>query len=157
KPKGASYELVDREQCIWSILCTDCEFGPDGGLYVSDWVEGWDCTGKGRIYRFADPAAEKNKSVAEVKKLLAEGFEKRSLEELATLLEHPDMRVRQEAQFALAAKGEKAIAVFAKVAKTSNGTLARCHAIWGLGQLGRKFPEAGEAVFEQAKHPVPEI
>jgi quinoprotein glucose dehydrogenase len=157
KPKGASYELVDREQCIWSILCTDCEFGPDGGLYVSDWVQGWDCTGKGRIYRFADPAAEKKNSAADVKKLLAGGFDKRSLDELVTLLEHPDMRIRQEAQFALAAKGKEAIPVFAKVAKTSPNMLARCHAIWGLGQLGRKLPEAGEAVFEQTKHPMPEI
>jgi quinoprotein glucose dehydrogenase len=157
KPKGASYELVDREQCIWSILCTDCEFGPDGGLYVSDWVQGWDCTGMGRIYRFADPAAEKKNAAAEVKKLLAEGFDNRSLEDLAKLLENPDMRIRQEAQFALAAKGKEAIPIFAKVAKTSPNMLARCHAIWGLGQLGRQFPEAGDAVFAQAKHPMPEI
>ncbi|HEV3146906.1 MAG TPA: PVC-type heme-binding CxxCH protein [Gemmataceae bacterium] len=157
KPKGASYEFVDREQFIWSILCTDCEFGPDGGLYVSDWVHGWDCTGKGRIYRFADPAAEKKNGAAEVNRLLADGFDKRSLDELAKLLVHPDMRVRQEAQFALASKGKNAIPVFARVAKSSKNMLARCHAIWGLGQLGRKFPEAGEAVFEQAHHPVPEI
>ncbi len=41
KPKGASFELVDRQQFVWAVLATDCDFGPDGGFYVSDWVEGW--------------------------------------------------------------------------------------------------------------------
>ena len=42
KPKGASFELVDPQQFVWGILATDCDFGPDGGFYVSDWVEGWE-------------------------------------------------------------------------------------------------------------------
>ena len=50
KPKGASFELVDSQQFVWSILATDVEFGYDGGVYVSDWVDGWDGAGKGRIY-----------------------------------------------------------------------------------------------------------
>ena len=41
-----------------------------------------------------------------MKKLLAEGFTKRPATELAKLLEHADMRVRQEAQFALAELAE---------------------------------------------------
>jgi quinoprotein glucose dehydrogenase len=134
KPKGASFELVDKEPFVWGILATDCDFGPDGGFYISDWVEGWGLTGKGRIYRFAD-AAHKT-GAAEVKKLLAEGFDQRSAPELAKLLAHPDMRVRQEAQFALAEK-ETALATFRDVAVKNGNRLARLHAIWGLGQLGR--------------------
>ena len=32
KPKGASFELVDSQQFVWSILATDVEFGYDGGV-----------------------------------------------------------------------------------------------------------------------------
>ncbi len=139
KPKGASFEVVDRQQFVWSILATDCDFGPDGGFYVSDWVEGWGLTGKGRIYRFADPEAEKKPIVAEVKKLLAEGFEQRSVKELARLLEHADKRIRQQAQLELASRGSpEALTALADVARGSKNRLARLHAIWGLGQLGRR-------------------
>jgi quinoprotein glucose dehydrogenase len=134
KPKGAAFEVADGHQCVWNILATDCEFGPDGGLYVSDWIEGWGLTGKGRIYRFADPEAAKKPAVAEVKKLLAEGFYK-SNEELAKLLEHPDQRVRLEAQFALVERGGKEAETLADVAEHSKNRLARLHAVWGMGQM----------------------
>jgi quinoprotein glucose dehydrogenase len=142
QPKGASFEVADGHQCLGNILATDCDFGPDGGLYVSDWVEGWGCTGKGRIYRFADPEVARKPEVAEVKKLLAEGFGKRSNDELAKLLGHADMRVRQEAQFALAAKGKNAAPTLARSASEGTSQLARLHAIWGLGQVGRTDPKA---------------
>jgi len=151
KPKGASFELVNREQFIWSILCTDCEFGPDGGFYISDWTEGWNCTGKGRIYRFADPQAEKQSIIAETKKLIAEGFDHRPAGELAKLLAHVDQRVRMEAQFALAAKGKAAMPVLEDVAKSNTNALARLHAIWGIGQIGRQHKEAGEVLFTLRK------
>src|SRR5262245_14967070 len=63
KPKGASFEMVDQHEFIWGILATDCDFGPDGGFYISDWVEGWEGTGKGRIYRFFDPERRKSAAV----------------------------------------------------------------------------------------------
>jgi quinoprotein glucose dehydrogenase len=137
KPKGAAFELTDGHEAFWSVLATDCDFGPDGGFYVSDWVTGWEGTGKGRIYRFADPEAAKNPAVAETKKLLAEGFDQRSLEELSKLLGHVDLRVRQEAQYALADKGKAALTTLARVAKEDKNQLARLHAVWGLGQMGR--------------------
>ncbi len=58
EPNGASFKVVDAQQPIWSVLATDVDFGPDGALYVSDWVEGWNKTGKGRVWRFADTARE---------------------------------------------------------------------------------------------------
>src|SRR5205085_706524 len=98
-------------------------------------------TGKGRIYRFADADAAKRPALAEVKKLLADGFDKTSDEELAKLLEHADQRIRQEAQFALAAKGKAAIptltAVAARQAKDNAERLSRFHAFWALGQIAR--------------------
>lgn len=138
KPKGASFEVADGHPFIWSLLATDCDFGPDGAFYISDWVEGWGLTGKGRIYRFADTEAAKKPAVAEVKKVLAEGFERRSSADLVTLLGHADLRVRQEAQFALADRGAESIPHFIAAAKETKHRLARLHAIWGLGQLGRR-------------------
>ena len=146
KPKGASFEVADGHQFIWSILATDCEFGPDGGFYISDWVEGWGMPGKGRIYRFSDAEAAKKPAVAEVKKLLAKSFEKRASAELVRWLGHADQRVRQEAQFALAARGTEAIGLLVKAAKEEKNQLARLHAVWGLGQLGRRGENVRDAL-----------
>ena len=145
KPKGASFELINRQQFVWSVLATDCDFGPDGGFYVSDWVEGWGLTNKGRIYKLFDPAKLDDPIVKEVKKTLADGFDHRPVAELARLLNHKDQRIRQEAQFALADK--QAIDMFASVVKTG-ANVARRHAIWGLGQIGRKNPKAYEALLD---------
>ncbi len=150
RPKGAAFELGESEQFLWGVLATDVDFGPDGALYVSDWVEGWNLTGKGRIYKLSDPSVD-GKAAAEVKKLIAEGFDKRPIEELTKLLAHSDQRVRQEAQFALADLGAEALpALFeitgtivkkaASLAVGTNGRLAKLHAIWALGQIGRKWP-----------------
>src|SRR5207253_651300 len=105
----------DPEQFFWSILATDIDIGTDGAFYVLDWVEGWRKTGKGRIYKLFAPALAKDGMVLEVKGLLAEGMARRSAEDLAWLLAHPDQRVRQEAQFALAAQGAPAVAILARI------------------------------------------
>ncbi|HXG48074.1 MAG TPA: PVC-type heme-binding CxxCH protein [Methylomirabilota bacterium] len=137
RPKGAGFELVGRQEFIWNILATDVEFGVDGGLYVSDWVEGWGTTGKGRLYRVHDPALDRDPLVLETRRLLAEDLSRRRAKDLAALLEHADQRVRMEAQFALAARGAGAVATFVGAANRSTNRLARLHAIWGLGQVGR--------------------
>jgi quinoprotein glucose dehydrogenase len=142
QPKGASFTVTDARQFVWSVLATDCDFGPDGGFYLSDWVDGWNKPGKGRIYKVFDPSLLKDPGVAAVKRMLAEGFAQRPPAELAKLLEHTDQRIRQEAQFALADKGSASVPVFAAVAGKGHPRLARLHAIWGLGQIGYKFPEA---------------
>ena len=133
--------MVDSKQFVWSVLATDVDFGPDGALYFCDWVEGWDKPNKGRIYRVLDESRRGDPGVREVKELLAEGMERRGLDELARLLSHPDMRVRQEAQFELAARGGAAWQTLATVARSKAGTLARIHAVWGLGQAARAAPQ----------------
>ena len=137
EPHGASFRLINSRQFVWSVLATDVDFGPDGALYFSDWVEGWRKPNKGRIYRVFDSSRRDLPLVREVKSLLARGVDKRSNDELARLMEHPDMRVRQEAQFELAARGNEASSVLAQVATSKGPTLARIHAIWGLGQAAR--------------------
>ena len=78
KPKGAGFEAESMpKKRIWSVLATDVDFGPDGAIYLSDWVNGWNGEGKGRIYVRLRPKHPRSPMVQEVKKLLAEGLAKR--------------------------------------------------------------------------------
>jgi len=140
RPKGASFELFDKEHFLWNILATDVEIGVDGGVYALDWVDGWGKTGKNRIYRVSDPRRKTDAFVAETKRLLADGMSRRGAAELGKLLGHPDQRIRLEAQFALAERGD--VETLGEAAKRSDGQLARLHAIWGLGQVARVKPDA---------------
>jgi quinoprotein glucose dehydrogenase len=135
RPKGAGFEMADRTEFIWELLVTDGDFGFDGSFYISDWVNGWNKPGKGRLYRVYDPATAADPVVVEMKKLFAEGFRHRSTLELTGLLTHPDMRVRHEAQFALAERGEDSIKTLSLIARRNENLFARLHAIWGLGQI----------------------
>lgn len=142
EPKGAFFELVESKQPIWQILATDLHFGPDGQIYLLDWVHGWVGEGKGRVYRLFDEEARQQPIVAEVQKLLDGGIAAADSTKLAGLLAHQDMRVRQEAQFELARRGDTATLL--NVAQ--NGVeevedryqqLSRLHGIWGCLQLYR--------------------
>jgi quinoprotein glucose dehydrogenase len=135
KPKGAGYELVDPEHFLWGILATDVKFGVEGGLYVSDWVEGWGLTGKGRIYHVHAPELDGDAKIVETKRLLAQDFSQSSIEDLRKLLAYSDLRVRQEAQFALAALGGEAIPTLVESMRHEPSELARLHAMWGMGQI----------------------
>jgi quinoprotein glucose dehydrogenase len=139
-PRGASFELTNQEHFVWGVLPTDVKFGPGAGIYFTDWVEGWSKPGKGRIYRVHDPALDNDARALETKRLLAEGMDRRNTRELGNLLAHPDIRVRQEAQFALAARGLESIKTFSTIAQKRSSQLARLHAIWGLGQIARQSP-----------------
>jgi len=154
KPKGAGFEMIDRTHFVWEILCTDADFGIDGGLYISDWVEGWNKTGKGRIYRAHDPALDKDPQVLQTKSLIMQGMKQRPSAELAQLLGYPDMRVRQEAQFALA---EKNASSELTAVLRANAPLARLHAIWGLGQLLRRNPAVARSLVPLLRDADPEV
>ena len=136
-PMGAWYELKERRDLVKGVLTTDVEFGPDGALYVLDWVEGWSGVNKGRIFKLTSPEADAGKQ-AEVKKLLAEGMTARPDGDVEKLLGHEDQRIRQAAQFHLA--GKNAVAPLTNAATKGQGTLARIHGVWGLGQIAGKNP-----------------
>ncbi len=156
KPKGASFEITDAKEFFWHVLATDLEWGPDGSLFVADWVEGWDGPGKGRVHRVFDPQHEHDPIVSEVKQLIGEGMTGRTVPALIKLLGHADMRVRQEAQFALADQGAAVIGVLAKLAATppkqvgdattlaKSTQLSRIHAMWALGQIAARQERAKE-------------
>ncbi|HVS09760.1 MAG TPA: PVC-type heme-binding CxxCH protein [Planctomycetota bacterium] len=136
EPRGASFTLGEVKPFVWGVLATDCDFGPDGALYVSDWVQGWNKTGKGRLYRVFDPEQRASESVLETRRLLAEGMAERSPAELAALCGHADRRVRQDAHLELAERGEEGHAALSGLASSGSG-LARLHGVWGLWARAR--------------------
>ena len=138
EPDGAGFKLGDNEQFLWNVLATDVDFGYDGCFYVLDWVEGWNKPGKGRIYRVFNP--EYRAQGSETAKLLAAGIEKLDIVALVDLLKNRDMRIRQRAQFALAARPSESRDSLIKLATSEESLLARIHSIWALGQIGRKDP-----------------
>lgn len=136
KSKGAGFELVDQQDFLKPIFATDAEFGYDGKLYVSDFVN-LDWSGRplgGRVYTVTDVQQGQTAAVKQVQELFATGFSNRSDSELGGMLAHPDMRVRLRAQFVLAERGASTIPQF-EAALASQATVHRLHGMWGLGQL----------------------
>jgi quinoprotein glucose dehydrogenase len=134
-PKGASFELGEHKKVLGGILATGIDFGPDGALYIADWIDGWGTHNYGRIWKMDDKREAGTPERKATKTLLAEDFSKRKETELAGLLKNPDMRVRLKAQFELVKR--KSNSVFEEALKQTDNQLARVHAIWGLSQLAR--------------------
>ncbi len=142
KPQGASYVIDHKERILWNVWPTDVEFGPDGALYILDWVSGWAEPEKGRIYRMSPVAALDRTDallVAETQRLLAEGMGRRKEMELLNLLGHQNRNVRLEAQWELASRGRDGFDGLRRVAFSSRETLPRLHAIWAVGQIARRI------------------
>ena len=145
KPKGAGFTLDTFEKFLWGTLVTDCDFGPDGALWFSDWVEGWNKTGKGRMYRLEPSVA--HAEAADTRRLLAADWSKLPDAEVRSWLVSSDSRVRFLAQFELVARGKKQ--VLARLVEDATATRhARIHAIWGLMQSG--FEEPGRLALVRA-------
>lgn len=136
KPKGAGFELVDSQQFLWSILATDVDFGFDGRIYATDWVNGWNGEGKGRLYGFTDETYGTTEIIKRNQELFREGFAGRTISELIGYLSNPDRRVRLYAQYELAKLG--ASNQLAAVVESSANLPAKVHAIQGLGQIARR-------------------
>ncbi|MGK0184310.1 MAG: quinoprotein glucose dehydrogenase [Verrucomicrobiales bacterium] len=133
--QGAGYAMQDAHIFHAGVPNTDVDLGYDGKVYLADFGGGWKRTDAGNIYAMYDPAGVKRPEVQETATLFADGFEKLENKRLAELLQHPDMRVRLRAQYTLAGRGDKSVAVFKETARFSGNLFAQMHAIWGLGQL----------------------
>ncbi|MEM9644889.1 MAG: PVC-type heme-binding CxxCH protein, partial [Planctomycetota bacterium] len=149
-PDGAFYTLADDDQPLWTVLATDAAFGPDGALYVSDWVDGWNGLGKGRIYRVTDPKHHDDPIVGEVKSLLSGDWTLRGVDELVGDLTHQDRRVRLEAQWELARRGD-AQPLLSVILDTAAGRIARLHGIWGLDQIARRDDDSSKLIFSAVR------
>jgi len=146
-PAGASYAVAEAAPFLRNALPTDVRFGPDGRLYYSDWAEGWPKSKRGRIYAMFDPTRVNDPLVKSTQQLIASDYSKKTVTDLTGLLSHPDWRVRLEAQYAFADRGTTSVPVLATIAAKADGSpLARRHAVWGLGQIAAKSPDAIEAL-----------
>ena len=158
KSKGASFELDTDQSILSGVLPTGIEFGPDGALYVADWINGWNTKNYGRVWKL--DVTENDNDLAqqrqETQRLMTLDYENQSTDELVKLLAYPDKRIRQKAQFALvnSGSGDKA---FDGVIKNGNDQFARIHAIWGIGQLAAKDLDKAEPLTGLLSDNDPEI
>ncbi len=132
---GAFYKLGESDQPIWNVLATDIAFGPDGALWISDWVSSWEGVGKGRLYRFTGAEFD-SKTASEVALILSKNMTSVSDQELISFLSHADRRLRNESTWELAKRG-KVDALVAIATDTSANQFARLHSIWGIGKAAR--------------------
>ena len=156
-PKGAGYSMASTEDYIWGMCVTDLDFAPDGSLVMSDWVDGWAQPGKGRLYKLSFPDMAASNELKETAALIGEDLSKRTVEALIPLLSHADMRVRQEAQFALVDKAAAGREALAQAALKGDSLFSRLHGIWGIGMIGRKDRSALMPIRGLLKDTNPEI
>lgn len=136
-PNGASFSLGETKKILSGVLPTGLDFGPDGAMYVADWIDGWDTHDYGRIWKLDHKNADQSQRKL-TKELLTADFKKKSEQELGEILKNADMRVRLKAQFELVKRGTKGADVFKQMLAQKTNQLARIHSIWGLAQLGRQ-------------------
>lgn len=137
QPKGASFELTKTEKIVGSFLPTGIDFGPDGALYMADWVNGWNDKNYGRIWKLTDETSKgwalQKQTEAEIKA----DYKKLSEADLKSKLYFEDLRIRRKAQFELVKRGKKGAEIFQQVIQDKSNQIARIHGILGLSQLGR--------------------
>jgi quinoprotein glucose dehydrogenase len=160
RPDGAGFAVTSSQAFMGGLLATDVTFGPDGTMYVADWVEGWPKSQRGRIYAITatNPDPVQQAVSADLAKLLAQGLQKKDTTALRGLLAHADRRARLEAQFELVERGRSSIKLFSEVATNSvSARLARLHAIWGLTQLGGTHKESARVLVRLLNDPDAEV
>lgn len=137
---GASYELATDQEALNGVLAVGLDFGPDGAIYMTDWIRGWDQKGQGRIWKLDDAENADSEARTQTKQLLEASFTDQSSDMLLEYLGHEDMRIRQKAQFELAKRGDTS--TLERAIAAGNEQLARIHGIWGLAQVGRSDVDA---------------
>ncbi len=158
QPKGASFEMTKTEKIIGGFLPTGIDFGPDGALYMGDFVNGWDDKNYGRIWKLTDETAAGWALQAQTKAEIEADYKALSEEELKSKLNFEDQRIRRKAQFELAKRGADGAKIFQAVINDKSDQLARIHAIVGLSQLARMVDmKYADAIVPLLKDSDPEI
>lgn len=159
KPKGASFELDGEKDVLSGVLPTGIQFGPDGALYVADWINGWGTKNYGRVWKL-DVTPDKNDLAAlrqETQRLIQLPYAKQTTETLLGLLHHADMRIRLKAQFELVHRGQNGFPVLIRAINQTEHPLARIHGIWGIGQLARQNKVNAAPLIPLLKDKDPEV
>ena len=136
-PKGATFELAETNKIVGGVLATGLDFGPDGSIYVADWIDGWVNKGYGRIWKLDDKEGAQWDERKRTQELFKEDLGKKDLAFLDELLKYPDLRIRQKAQFELVERGREGAEILEKNIRQTDHQLARIHGIIGLSQLAR--------------------
>lgn len=135
--QGAGFAMKNQRLVHSGTMMTGLAWGPDGALYVADWNSAvWEPHNKGKVWQLDVAESKRDAARKQTQEILRTGWDKRSVKECLTLLEHGDQRVRLGAQFSLVK--QSAAKELLEIAESHSSLLARCHAIWGLGQMGRK-------------------
>ena len=159
-PEGAGFKLIEKlpgYHRSWGTC--DVDFAPDGRLFVLYWGESWQPSDRARLLALtpswrlpraagadstdlaADGFADERdaqRALAEVtatRDLLAEGMRGLDDTKLASLLSHPDRRLRQRASLELGRRGR--VDALTHVLVTATEPRARLHALWGLNVAAR--------------------
>jgi putative membrane-bound dehydrogenase-like protein len=159
KPKGASFDLNTDESILTGVLPTGIDFGPDGALYLADWINGWGSKDYGRVWKLdvTSGSNDLEQERLETQKLMTHNYEDDDTENLVNLLGYPDMRIRQKAQFELATRTFWGYRALEKVVKEEENQLARIHAIWGIGQIAANDTNKAEPLLALLDDSDPEI
>lgn len=142
-PNGAGFSLGDHKKIVGNILATGMDFGPDGAMYIADWIDGWGTHDYGRIWKLDDKGADALPERLETKKLLSADLTKSTEAQLGEYLKNADMRVRMKAQFELVKRKDKGADIFKQAIAQRVNQLARVNAIWGIAQLTRQDKKYG--------------
>ena len=136
---GASFLTSQPETFLKGPIVTDIDFGPDGRFYISEFnFGGWSNSNEGAVYALGlkDSPAELTQQHKKYNTLLVADYAKKTLTELANLLAIDQQRIRQQAQFELAKRGQQGFEKFNTLAQDTNkDVFSRIHSIWGLSQL----------------------
>lgn len=156
RPEGAGFQLERDRIMLQGILTVGLKFGPDGALYLADWIKGWDSKAEGRVWKVDSAVGASSAARSDVRSLLAQSFEVRAAADLGVLLlQHADMRVRLKAQFELVRRAD--VTTLRLAARRADVRLARIHGLWGIAQLARKDPQHSALLTELLADTDPEI
>lgn len=157
EPQGAGFAFGQEKEVLTGILPTGMGFGPDGALYVADWIDGWGTKDYGRIWRLDLDESQPSPLRVETEQLIRTDFTELEATALYDHLAHPDQRVRQKAQFALAKRGTASREQFLQAAQQTSSLLARVHGIWGLWQLALTDLQEAQYLIPFLKDATPEV
>ena len=127
--------MAETRDVVSGIVSTGLAVGPDGAIYINDWLETYDKKPVGRIWKL-DVETKDLPQRQKTQEVLANGMGSRSIQELTEFLSDEDMRVRLEAQFELVDRNARSELL--EVLDNDAKEMGAIHAVWGLGQLARK-------------------
>ena len=137
---GAKFRMVNDHVIGNGVPLVGLNWGPDGGLYGTDWGGGYPLNDLGGVWKIDVPEYADSQARKDTAKLIREGMKDRSPKALGKLLGNADQRIRLKAQFALVARGQRELLQNTALDHDAS-QMSRIHALWGWAQLKRRKDE----------------